>query len=259
MIGIPLSAFQKRDRIVSSPNIPKYATPCSGAVRYASACACVGVFPTNVTITRPAVTTMVHTTVWSTTTLVDTTILQEPVRTIDETATQTVTASTSTVQVASAIDTISPAFQLVVLNGSYAGYTAEWSPPSTTSLVITNTPINSDAQALFHLDWASGNVLANFDTSASGGQYIAYLPNLSDCSIVQGFAGATNLACSLSDIDQTLQCTGPDGERLDFLTCTDFLVLSVIPSNDPILRGQQVDCNGAQCEVVGIQAQFMAP
>jgi hypothetical protein len=43
--------FLLKRTVTESPAIPTYASACSGAVRYSSACSCFGVFPTTSTST----------------------------------------------------------------------------------------------------------------------------------------------------------------------------------------------------------------
>ncbi|CAD0110934.1 unnamed protein product, partial [Aureobasidium uvarum] len=47
--ALPISNLEKRQQTVRPVAIPAYASPCSGAVRYSSACSCVGATATTIT------------------------------------------------------------------------------------------------------------------------------------------------------------------------------------------------------------------
>jgi hypothetical protein len=61
---------------VATGTIPAYASPCSGAVKYSSACSCINIFPTTITAATPLASTTIS----------------------DATTTQTSTSTTATVQ-----------------------------------------------------------------------------------------------------------------------------------------------------------------
>ncbi|KAM0335510.1 hypothetical protein ACHAQA_000558 [Verticillium albo-atrum] len=58
---------EKRDLEDAPATLPAYASACSGAVRYTSACECLGVFPTVTTAAAPTLTQLVEETVAPTT------------------------------------------------------------------------------------------------------------------------------------------------------------------------------------------------
>ncbi|EPS44181.1 hypothetical protein H072_1808 [Dactylellina haptotyla CBS 200.50] len=59
--------LEKRQATVIPSSIPAYASPCSGAVRYESACSCIGVTRTTITVATPS-TTITQTSTTSVTT-----------------------------------------------------------------------------------------------------------------------------------------------------------------------------------------------
>lgn len=59
----PNKALEARQATVSPTNIPAYASACSGAVRYSSACSCIGITATTTTVAAPSTTTTVQATV----------------------------------------------------------------------------------------------------------------------------------------------------------------------------------------------------
>ncbi|KAK6513805.1 hypothetical protein TWF506_008240 [Arthrobotrys conoides] len=79
-------ALKKRQ---AAPTIPAFASPCSGEVRFTSACSCIGVFaPNTITIPAPTETLTITTT---------TTYLTETYTVTEETITTTVTDATVSV------------------------------------------------------------------------------------------------------------------------------------------------------------------
>jgi hypothetical protein len=67
-VAAPEPTLEARQVTVVPSSIPAYASPCSGSVRYSSACSCIGV--THTTTTAPTPTTVV--TADATSTIVDT-------------------------------------------------------------------------------------------------------------------------------------------------------------------------------------------
>ncbi|KAK6526574.1 hypothetical protein TWF694_005156 [Orbilia ellipsospora] len=87
---------KKRQVTIRPTSLPAYASPCSGSVRYSSACSCVGVTPLTVTVPAPS-TTVTATSISTSTltsTLTSTTITTDTVT--DQTVTATITDSTQT-------------------------------------------------------------------------------------------------------------------------------------------------------------------
>ncbi|KAK6535469.1 hypothetical protein TWF694_001925 [Orbilia ellipsospora] len=85
----------KRQVTVNPTSIPAYASPCSGAARYSSACSCIGV--SHVTVTVPAPSTTITQTTTSTTTVTSTLTTTTITSTVtDQTVTVTTTDSTQT-------------------------------------------------------------------------------------------------------------------------------------------------------------------
>ncbi|RVD89726.1 uncharacterized protein DFL_000721 [Arthrobotrys flagrans] len=88
-------ALKKRQ---AAPTIPAYASPCSGPVRYTSACSCIGVTgPIVVTAPTPSTTLTLPTTITYSTETIVTTILTTSVTITDATVTLRTTDSTATI------------------------------------------------------------------------------------------------------------------------------------------------------------------
>ena len=94
--GVELSVgIGKRD---ASPTIPAYASACSGAVRYSTACSCIGV--TGQTVTAPAATTTVTASTTAVTTVYKTTVVATTdIVVTDQTVTKTMAGAPTTVVV----------------------------------------------------------------------------------------------------------------------------------------------------------------
>ncbi|KAI5203839.1 hypothetical protein E4T39_03911 [Aureobasidium subglaciale] len=60
--ALPISNLEKRQQTVRPSAIPAYASPCSGAVRYSSACSCVGATATTITAATPTTVSITTTT-----------------------------------------------------------------------------------------------------------------------------------------------------------------------------------------------------
>ncbi|KAF3908861.1 hypothetical protein AA313_de0201486 [Arthrobotrys entomopaga] len=96
--------LHKRQATVIPSDIPVYATPCSGAVRYSSACSCLGVLPTTLTVEAPSTTITISATV-TTTITVSPTVATALVTVTDATVNSVVTVATST-QTKTVIDAV---------------------------------------------------------------------------------------------------------------------------------------------------------
>ncbi|KAF3934450.1 hypothetical protein ABW19_dt0200923 [Dactylella cylindrospora] len=87
----------KRQQTQAPSNIPTYASVCSGAYRYSSACSCVGVTATTTTLPAETTTVFVDETVTQLTQTFTTTVATEVVTVVDATNTVGATDATSTV------------------------------------------------------------------------------------------------------------------------------------------------------------------
>lgn len=82
----------KRQETSKPSDIPAYASACSGAARYTTACACVNVFPTTITAATPVTTQTVYASVSFTVTEVVTASVETKVETATSTEKTTTTA-----------------------------------------------------------------------------------------------------------------------------------------------------------------------
>ncbi|KAK6524145.1 hypothetical protein TWF694_005806 [Orbilia ellipsospora] len=98
-ITTELPLVNKRQVTVIPLNIPAYATPCAGAVRYSSACSCIGVLPTTLTVVAPSTTITISTTISGTVTI------SPVVATVSVTVTDTTVDSYATVATSTQTDT----------------------------------------------------------------------------------------------------------------------------------------------------------
>jgi len=169
----PIAARQKT---VSPASIPAYASPCSGAARYSSACSCIGVTRTTSTVAAPRTTTTSISTV-----TVTPTVLQ--------TQTQTQTLTTTVVTTATATACTGSSFYLQAqdsdVNGQYVVL------PGTNDETITSFTADKSAAAVFNID-GSGRLLnnglrANTDNNS---------PVTIFFDIPGSFAGTTDLTCT---------------------------------------------------------------
>ncbi|KAF3913283.1 hypothetical protein ABW20_dc0100424 [Dactylellina cionopaga] len=124
------ATVKKRQHTVIPTAIPAYASPCSGAIRYSSACSCLGLAVSTVTVASPSTTITVPTTVTFT----------ETVSPTLDTTTITITDSTATVEQTIATRTETTAVATVTLSirlranggaqdGKYIRFTSQTSPP----------------------------------------------------------------------------------------------------------------------------------
>ncbi|KAF3941130.1 hypothetical protein ABW19_dt0209710 [Dactylella cylindrospora] len=134
----------KRQETSAPSVIPSYASACSGAVRYSSACSCVGVLPT--TVTLPASTSTVYadetTTVATETKTI--TVATQYTTIIDGTTTVQTTDATSTIPVVVATTThtvtiaLEDAFALRIENGANAGWFVGYGGPRLYGIASAN-------------------------------------------------------------------------------------------------------------------------
>ncbi|KAK6332696.1 hypothetical protein TWF696_002725 [Orbilia brochopaga] len=101
---ITKQALGKRQETEIPSNIPTYASPCAGASRYSSACSCIGVLPTAITVAAPSTTVTLSTTVSLTEVVLPTlatiaiTVTDHTVTTVRTDATRTENIATVTIE-----------------------------------------------------------------------------------------------------------------------------------------------------------------
>ncbi|KAJ6256904.1 hypothetical protein Dda_7787 [Drechslerella dactyloides] len=143
------AGIAKRQQTDIPSAIPNYASWCSGAVRYSSACSCMGVTGTTVTIPAETTTATTDTTVTDTTTTVTETISTEIVTVFDATTTVVVTDTTVTSSTAVATHTdityipLSARFNIQVQTGSVQGQYLNKASNNFVAIVPSNPTIFS--------------------------------------------------------------------------------------------------------------------
>ncbi|KAI9172724.1 hypothetical protein HJFPF1_02237 [Paramyrothecium foliicola] len=159
---IGASAPTKRAEAV----IPVYASPCSGAARYTSACSCISASPATTTLVASTTTITIPTTVWATET--ETSVVTQDVP-VTESATTTVTVATTTVTSVTAIQTVTPFYITISDNyGTFYIYTVA----NNDLALVTNDPARAQRFELASdgTVWASGRTLVRY--ASLGPQYV---------------------------------------------------------------------------------------
>jgi hypothetical protein len=203
-----------RQQTVSPSRIPVYASACSGAVRFSSACSCIGVTRTTVTVATPL-----------TTTTITLTATQSPITTVVITSTASATA-TGTAFALRAVGSTADG-QYVSLNNQ------------------DNTIINaftSDLSSAARFSIGTGGTLLSF------GRYRANTDLFAPATIFFNtpgtFSGTINLTCNVG-ATSTLTCTGFNGAN-QFQLCPDGCTTNSEPCNgvslaiSPDVRCQQI-------------------
>jgi hypothetical protein len=164
-----------RQVTIAPSDVPTYASACSGTVRYSSACSCIGVTYSTITVAAPTTTETTtidivdtaSTTVQSTTTVQDlslTTIINTSpttiVSTIIDSVISTYTAVTTVTPTVDVTATVCPATPTFYLQASGAGVTGQYAAVSSNlnAAIVFVTDI-SDA-GLFYLN-SNGNLLTS--------------------------------------------------------------------------------------------------
>ncbi|KAE9371747.1 hypothetical protein N431DRAFT_467909 [Stipitochalara longipes BDJ] len=141
----------KRQVTVTASDIPTYASACSGAVKYASACSCIGVSAVTITAAAPSITiTQSLTSTSTTTSVVSLTSITTSFSTITTTSEDTITVSTTTtttVILPPAVTPVGEPFFLQVANSDtiYDGY----------DLYYNGCPGGSDGQPYLYVSNAN--------------------------------------------------------------------------------------------------------
>ncbi|KAK6540087.1 hypothetical protein TWF694_008917 [Orbilia ellipsospora] len=118
------AGIQKRQETAIPSDIPIYATACSGAVRYSSACSCLGVQATTITASGPTVITTVPVTLTVSTQTVITTVSTDYVTIVDATTViiETDATATQSTPIATQTDvTYFDKFYIQIQDTSFAG------------------------------------------------------------------------------------------------------------------------------------------
>lgn len=109
-------AVPKRQATAVPSVIPSYASACSGMVRYSSACSCLGVRPTTITVATPVTTTTITVSVTPTTSTLLTTV-----QTVSTTSTETTLTTSTTTTTTSSVATVTACnpYATIVKNPSF--------------------------------------------------------------------------------------------------------------------------------------------
>ncbi|KAJ9149892.1 hypothetical protein NKR23_g4173 [Pleurostoma richardsiae] len=211
----------KRDQIAAPSIIPAYASPCSGAARYSTACACVGVYPSTVTAATPLTTITVYVSASYTATVTSIAATAADVVTASSSDIATVTTiSTTTVTAATVASTTVPAFRLQVATGTYAGqYVAlDTSFPNDETTVDIPLIVTTDESsiALWTVNTET-NTLINLDRglplyTCSGGCTFPPVRVMDSDTVADSDGYADTTVCSVSTSGGLLflNCAQPD-------------------------------------------------
>lgn len=142
---------ERRQQTVKPSSIPSYAAPCSGPVRYSSACSCLGVTAKTIYASTPVTTTTVSSTYTPTQVTVYTTVLTKSSTTTVTTTTDTTIDVTITATATATVNPMSPFYIQVATDisvntfsvaGQYVGTQYQYTPriPSYTSFPVPAQP-----------------------------------------------------------------------------------------------------------------------
>ncbi|KAF3914293.1 hypothetical protein ABW20_dc0107502 [Dactylellina cionopaga] len=218
----------KRQVTVVPSKIPAYASPCSGSVRYSSACSCRSI--SHVTVTLPSPTTVVTTKLMISTTETSTDLKMITVTSTEGTITRTTTDATKTETKVIATQT-AHAFILQVADGVPAAGgqyiqarvdAAAGTPPP---LIFKFTTVRSDATKL--LIRHDGRLVA-YDNG--WGVYAGWLDNSWTSSFIYihsfQFNGLHTLSCSFNAAWE-ISCSGAPPPYTDLGTYSNGYSLNI--------------------------------
>ncbi|KAF3935121.1 hypothetical protein ABW20_dc0100997 [Dactylellina cionopaga] len=162
----------KRQQTVVPSAIPSYASVCSGAVRYASACSCVGATRTTITVAGETTTVYTDKTITDSTSTVTVTAATEAVTITDSTITlqTTVATSTSTTVVATVTNvTYIPLADRFAIQVQEAPFTGQYLAKRAGILAIA--PPSSNPPTIFSL--TNGNIYNGGEAISTLGGWLA--------------------------------------------------------------------------------------
>jgi hypothetical protein len=239
----------KRQVTVSPSNIPWYADVCQNVAGYKSACSCLGVTPSIVTVSQPVETSTVTATVTPYISIIYTTYSTLDVTTTDSTIYETVTYST---EVVSSVITTVPFSTIDATSTLVETVTATVTPPNpvrTFDLIISysgnnaftyTVPLNGAAyfinpttdpasQVQYSIDSSTGMV--SVVSGAASGDLAFYSQGVGASSFIlvatQSFAasqGGTPIICSV-DSSNHLNCQWTSTTIADYWLCGSHLYL----------------------------------
>ncbi|EPE24991.1 hypothetical protein GLAREA_11572 [Glarea lozoyensis ATCC 20868] len=207
-----------RQQTVIPSRIPVYASACSGAVRYSSACSCIGVIRSTTTVATPVGTTTITLTA-----------TQSPTSTVVVTSTAIATATGSAYALRAVGSTVDG--QYVSMNNQEDG-------------IIDAFTTDISSAARFNI--GTGGKLLSY------GRYRANTDNFSPATIFFNspgtFTGTTDLSCSVGPTS-TLTCTGFNGAN-QFQLCPSGCTTNSEPCNG-ISLATSLD---VRCQQIGFVA-----
>jgi hypothetical protein len=216
-----------RQQTIAPSSVPKYASACSGTVRYSSACSCIGVTQSIVTVAAPTtIVTRANTATYtpSATSQVTQTVISSV--TITTTATSVVVNTiTSTIGSSSTVDTTvsdtttttvaaaTATCTSFILQASGGGVDGQYiSLPGTSDETVQYFTTDPSSAALFTINgngnWVNSGYLANTDLYNAGPAEIFFDP-------VGTFSGITYLTCNTATAESgSFSCSGYGGAAM---------------------------------------------
>ncbi|KAK6540775.1 hypothetical protein TWF694_008165 [Orbilia ellipsospora] len=167
------AGIAKRQQTVIPSVIPLYASACSGAVRYSSACSCIGVTATTITTVGKTVTVTVDTIVTDSTKTVTTTVGTDSVTIVDFTVTTVQTDATATQYITVATTTaityigLQDRFYLQIQDSGLVGQYLYTSSSGRIAAGLSN----QHTPEIFYIQ--NGNLYANGQPASTIGGWIA--------------------------------------------------------------------------------------
>lgn len=188
----------KRQVTITASDVPAYASACSGAIKYASACSCIGVSAVTITAQAPSTTITVSTYTTATSTLDETTTVST---TVSTTLPPTPVSTPFTLQIEDT-GTFYDGFDLEFdgCSGS-TGHPYLYYGGSDTSFVF-------GSDGFLHVESCFNVIAGTFHGSEPGFLYVLN-PE------VPGNGGFVGALCS--DAGEHLACTGSNGETVFYL------------------------------------------
>ena len=230
----------KRQVTVEPSSIPTYASACSGSVRYSSACSCIGVTATTITVATPSTTKTVSTTVTPTVVTLYTTLQTQTVVTTDSTVIVTTTDATAAVTSVSTVTANPPStFELVASSGSYSGQYAYLSESGVIFFTSDPTEAATFAFSASGILQDADGVDAYFYSSYSN----SYAPIAFQSDDIPGLSA---LQCTISATSE-LSCI--NGAFSVLAVCGD---LAILPTDSAEYTTDNYGCDPITLSVVGV-------
>jgi hypothetical protein len=201
----------------ADPVIPAYASPCSGEVRYSSACSCLGVTASTVTLTTPvatSTTSITETHSVTETVTASTELITSTVTTLTETATDATTTLTtlvtSTTTLAAASTPVPTWFYIQAVGGSSDGWLLQYNPSATTPFLFRSSATNGVGAQFGLVDgklFDSSGYPVYYNYNPQSYTSFAYVASAGRTAWLPSQASTRpQVSCSVRD-DSTLDCT----------------------------------------------------